>query len=177
MLDDNFCRLHGGHRGGAFEDEDQRRRENVGGLHTSAACKLCEQSPEPFLVCEREGARMIGVGRLHGREDEWTAMKPYGRQHLGVHLQHFGQFPFGRVMRRGALFDVIADLFAPALQRLEHQRVFGTEEVVDSGFGEPGAVGDPIGGDGVQPFAVEQLARRFHKPFAVRWIPGHKRVT
>jgi hypothetical protein len=38
-------------------------------------------------------------------------------------------------------------------------------------------VGDPIRGDGVQPVAVEQLARRFHKPFAVRWIPGHERVT
>ena len=56
-----------------------------------------------------------------------------------------------------------AYLLAAALERFGNQRVFRSKQVVDGGLGQARAIGDTIGGDGVQPLAIEELASRIHE--------------
>ena len=129
---------------------------------------------QPRLVRGRQLASFSRLRRLNRCDDQRTAVEALGGQHLTVNVQHLEQLALGILVRRGALFDVTANLFAPALKRFQDEGVFGPKEVVDRRFGQPGLVGHPLGSDGVQSLSVEELASGVHQALSVRGIARHQ---
>ena len=174
VFGDDVSWLNGRHGGRALQNQNERRGEHVWRRQAGAAREPREQAMQPCFVRGRQLASFSRLGRLNRRDDQRTAVEALRGQHLPVDVQHLEQLALGILVRRGALFDVPANLLAPALERLQDERVFGPEEVVDRRFGQSGLVGHPLGGDGVQSLPVEELAGGVHQPLSVRGIARHQ---
>lgn len=158
MFRDDFSGLDGRHGGRSFQNQDERRGEDVGRRHAGAACEPREEALQPRFVRVSQLASFSRFRCLNRRDDQRTAAKALRRQHLTVNVQHLEQLALGILSRRGALFDMPANLLAPALKRFQDESVLGAEEIVDRRFGEPGVAGHALGRNGVQSLPVEEVA-------------------